>query len=58
MSPRLHRRSTQIFGVLAAALGAAILVETALLGGGVTGFLFGTLFLAVGCGRLYLLRRR
>jgi hypothetical protein len=53
-----HRRSTQAFGVLAILLGAAILVETTRAGGGTIGFLFGTLFLALGAGRLYLLRRR
>ena len=50
-------RSTLVFGVLAVVLGAAILVETALAGGGTVGFLFGALFLALGAGRLYLLRR-
>jgi len=54
----LYRRSTQVFGVLAIVLGAAILVETALLGGGVVGFVFGVLFVALGAGRLYLVSRR
>ena len=37
--------------------GVAILVETAMLGGGV-GYVFGVLFIALGAGRLYLLHKR
>jgi hypothetical protein len=39
-------------------LGLALLAETARAGGGSVGYLFGVLFVALGCGRLYLLRRR
>jgi hypothetical protein len=46
------------FGLIAVGLGIALLVETAVLGGGSTGYLLGTLFVALGLGRLYLLRRR
>ena len=46
-----------IFGVVAIALGIAILVQTARVGGGV-GYLIGVLFVALGAGRLYLLKRR
>jgi hypothetical protein len=46
------------FGLIAVGLGIALLVETAALGGGSTGYLLGTLFVALGLGRLYLLRRR
>jgi hypothetical protein len=53
-----YRRSTVIFGLVSAALGLALLVETASQGGGTTGFVLGGLFLALGCGRLYLARRR
>jgi hypothetical protein len=53
----LYARSVLIFGLLATALGVAILVSTAVRGGGV-GYLFGGLFVALGAGRLYLLRRR
>jgi hypothetical protein len=53
----LYRRATFVFGVLAVVLGVAILAETARAGGGSVGYLFGTLFVALGCGRLYLLRR-
>lgn len=54
----LHRRSTLVFGVVAAALGVAILVETTLAGGGTFGYLLGVLFVALGVGRIHLLRRR
>jgi hypothetical protein len=40
--------------VVAIGLGVALLVETAIEGGGV-GYLLGVLFLALGAGRLYLL---
>jgi hypothetical protein len=53
----LYARSVLAFGLLAIALGAAILVRTAARGGG-AGYLFGVLFVALGTGRLYLLRRR
>jgi len=38
-------------------LGVAIVVRTALAGGGWVGFLLGPLFVAAGLGRLYLARR-
>jgi uncharacterized membrane protein HdeD (DUF308 family) len=53
-----HQRSVLVFGLLAVVLGVALLVETAAAGGGSTGYLLGVLFVALGCGRLYLLRRR
>ena len=54
----LHKRSVFVFGLLAIGIGIALLVETVAAGGGSTGYLLGTLFVALGCGRLYLLRRR
>jgi hypothetical protein len=54
----LDTRSVLVFGLLAIGLGAAILVRTASRGGGGGGYLFGALFVALGTGRLYLLRRR
>ena len=45
------------FGVVAAGLGVALIVETAIEGGGV-GYVLGLLFIAAGAGRIYLLRRR
>jgi len=53
-----YRQSTVVFGVLAVVLGIALLIETAAVGGGSVGYLMGVLFLALGCGRLYLARRR
>jgi hypothetical protein len=52
-----YRSLTALIGVITIGLGIAILVETAILGGGV-GYLIGVLFVALGIGRLYLLRRR
>jgi hypothetical protein len=54
----LRRRSVFAFGLVAIGLGIAILAETAAAGGGSTGYVLGVLFVALGCGRLYLLRRR
>ena len=54
----LYKRSVYVFALLAMVLGIALLVETAVLGGGSTGYLLGVLFVALGCARLYLLRRR
>jgi hypothetical protein len=53
-----YKRSVFVFGVLSVALGIALLAETVAAGGGSTGYLLGVLFLGLGVGRLYLLRRR
>jgi hypothetical protein len=53
----LYRRSVLVFGVVAVALGFAILVRTAYEGGGTFGYVFGGLFVALGAMRLYLLRK-
>ena len=53
-----HGRATVVFGVLSIGLGVALLIETAVQGGGSVGYLLGVLFVALGLGRLYLLRRR
>jgi hypothetical protein len=52
-----YRSLVTIFGVVAIGLGVAILVETAIQGGG-SGYLIGVLFMGLGAGRLYLLYRR
>jgi hypothetical protein len=52
------KRSVYVFGLIAIGLGIAILAETAAAGGGTTGYVLGVLFVALGCARLYLLRRR
>jgi hypothetical protein len=53
-----YKRSVLLFGFLAIGLGIALLVETAAAGGGTVGYLLGVLFIGLGIGRLYLLRRR
>jgi hypothetical protein len=54
----LYRGSVAIFGVAFVAIGVALLIVTAVHGGAVFGFLVGVLFIALGIGRLYLLRTR
>jgi hypothetical protein len=54
----VYRRSTVIFGLIALGIGVALLVETAAQGGGSVGYVVGVLFIALGIGRLYLVRRR
>jgi hypothetical protein len=54
---RLYRVGTTVFGLAFIGIGLALLVVTAVHGGGVFGFLIGSLFIAAGVGRLYLLRR-
>lgn len=50
-------RIVVVFAATFVALGVAIVVQTARAGGSL-GYLFGLLFVALGLGRLYLLRRR
>ena len=50
-------RATGVFGLLFVGLGLALIIVTAWEGGGTVGFVLGFLFLALGIGRLYLLRR-
>lgn len=55
------RRGTIVFGWLSIGLGLALIVRTALSGAssvGSVGYVLGVLFVALGIGRLYLLRRR
>jgi uncharacterized membrane protein HdeD (DUF308 family) len=52
-----YRGLVTVFGLVAIGLGIAILVETAIQGGG-TGYVIGALFIALGAGRLYLLHHR
>ena len=53
MNPRL----VVIFSVVFIALGIALVVQTARVGGGI-GYLLGVLFVALGAGRAYLLHTR
>ena len=57
MTP-FYRRSTIVFGFVSVALGLALLFQTVAQGGGTVGYALGVLFLALGIGRLYLVRRR
>jgi hypothetical protein len=54
----LYRGAIAVFGVLFVGIGLALLVVTAVHGGGTVGYLVGVLFVALGLGRLYLLRAR
>jgi hypothetical protein len=53
-----YRRSILVTSLTAVVLGVALVVVTASHGGGSFGYALGVLFVALGAGRLYLLRRR
>ena len=53
-----YRSSIAVFGVLFVGIGIALLVVTVIHGAGAVGYLIGVLFVALGVGRLYLLRAR
>ncbi len=53
----MHARLVTAFAVVFVVLGIALVIQTARLGGGL-GYLLGVLFVGLGLGRLYLLRRR
>ncbi|MBA3365455.1 MAG: hypothetical protein H0U03_06665 [Actinobacteria bacterium] len=53
---RLQVKATVLVSALLAVIGIVLIVETALLGGGM-GFLLGAMFLLAGGLRIYLLRR-
>jgi hypothetical protein len=55
---KVYRYAATVFAVVFIGLGFALLVKTAWQGGGQTGFVVGALFVALGAGRLALLRRR
>ena len=55
---RPYAGAVRLFALVFVGLGVAIVVQTARAGGGVVGFLAGALFVALGVGRLYLLKRR
>ena len=54
----VYRGAIAVFGVAFVAIGVALVVVTAVHGGGLFGYLVGILFAALGAGRLYLLRSR
>jgi hypothetical protein len=53
-----YRGATALFAVAFLAIGIALLVVTTARGGGAVGYVMGLLFVALGLGRLYLLRSR
>jgi hypothetical protein len=54
----LYRSAIAVFGVLFIGIGLSLVIVTAVHGGGTVGYLVGVLFVALGLGRLYLLRAR
>ena len=54
----LYRGSIALFGVTFIGIGIALIAVTAARGGALFGYLLGVLFVALGLGRLYLLRAR
>ena len=53
-----YRRSIYVFSVLFVAIGLTLLAVTAANGGGVTGYVLGALFVALGVGRIQVERKR
>jgi hypothetical protein len=53
-----YRGATALFAVAFLGIGIALVVVTAVRGGGLVGYVLGVLFGALGVGRLYLLRSR
>jgi hypothetical protein len=53
----LYRGAVAVLAVVFVGIGVALLVVTTAEGGGVLGYLLGGLFIALGVGRLTLLRR-
>ena len=54
----VYRGATAVFAIVFLGIGIALLVVTAASGGGTVGYVLGVLFVALGLGRLYLLRSR
>jgi hypothetical protein len=53
-----YRRSIFVFSGIFVLIGLALLVITAINGGGLVGFVLGALFVALGIGRIQLERKR
>ena len=51
-----YRAATAMFALAFLGIGVALVVLTGVRGGGMVGYLIGLLFIALGVGRLYLLR--
>lgn len=54
----LYRGGIAVFGAAFVGIGIALVIVTAVHGGGAFGYVIGVLFVALGIGRLYLLRSR
>ena len=54
---KLYRGAVAVLALMFVGIGVALLAVTAAHGGGVLGFLLGGLFVALGVGRLTLLRK-
>jgi hypothetical protein len=55
---RTYSVAVIVFSVLFVAIGVALLVRTAVAGGGVVGYVLGALFIALGVARFTLERKR
>jgi hypothetical protein len=55
---RAYRLGVAVFAVVFVGIGIALIVVTAAQGGGAFGYVLGVLFMALGAGRLFLLRSR
>jgi hypothetical protein len=55
---KLYGVAVIVFSLIFVGIGVALLVRTAVEGGGVVGYLLGGLFIALGAGRLTVERRR
>ena len=55
---RAYRTVVMVFALTFVVLGFALLVVTAVHGGGIFGYVLGAMFIALGAGRISLLRRR
>ena len=55
---RPYQAAVAVFGITFVGIGIALVALTAARGGGAFGYVLGVLFVALGCGRLYLLRTR
>ena len=53
-----YRIAVVVFSIIFVVIGFALLVRTALEGGGVVGFVLGGLFIALGVGRIVIERQR
>jgi SpoU rRNA methylase family enzyme len=53
-----YRSAVTVFGLIFIGIGLAMLVVTTVKGGAAFGYIVGVLFIALGLGRLYLLRNR